>query len=346
MKVIAIGDIHIKEDALPDINELEKKVCELIKKENPDFVVIMGDILNDHERIHTVCLNKAYDFIRNVRDLAETHILVGNHDTITNNEFLNENHWMNGLKEWKNVFIYDTVVVRKMEGKKIVFSPYVFAGRFEEALSTVDWKDADCIFCHQEIQGCKFGYMISVAGDKWELDYPFIVSGHIHNHQTPQPNVYYTGSSRQVAYGESEKNIIPIVHFDETDSYPTIEEIDLNLPRKHIVYRTLDDVENFEVGEDNKDNIKLTVTGDYDQFKSFKKTTKFKDLKSKGVKVVFKSKKKNDDHKIFKNENGSEKDFKTILSTLVLFEKNPKLSSLYELVVNNNQVSEKDFMFM
>ena len=69
------------------------------------------------------------------------------------------------------------------------------------------------IFSHQEFSGCKMGAIISIEGDKWSLDYPHIVSGHIHSRQIPQKNIYYPGAAMQHAFGESEKNIIAFLKY-------------------------------------------------------------------------------------------------------------------------------------
>ena len=57
------------------------------------------------------------------------------------------------------------------------------------------------------------GAIISVEGDKWSLKFPNVISGHIHERQIPQKNIYYPGSAMQHAFGESKKNIIAHLNF-------------------------------------------------------------------------------------------------------------------------------------
>ena len=57
----------------------------------------------------------------------------------------------------------------------------------------------------------------SVEGDKWSLEYPNVISGHIHSNQTIQKNVYYPGAAMQHAFGESHKNVIPCMKFEGGD---------------------------------------------------------------------------------------------------------------------------------
>ena len=185
MKVIAIGDPHFKVKNIPKVEIFIEKLLVLIQNENPDFIVVLGDLLHNHERIHSLVLNKAYEFIEKLRNEAFTYILVGNHDLINNQQFQTENHWMNGMKEWDNVKIIDRAFTRNHGNHKFVFCPYVPVGRFNESLETLDenWQDACCIFAHQEFDGCKMGAVISEHGDKWSTDLPFVISGHIHSNQ-------------------------------------------------------------------------------------------------------------------------------------------------------------------
>jgi DNA repair exonuclease SbcCD nuclease subunit len=272
-----------------------------------------------------------------------------------NQQFLSENHWMGAMKEWDNVVIVDKVISDVFNGEKFVFIPYVFPGRFVEALNTMedDWHDASCIFAHQEFSGCKMGAIISVEGDKWPLTNPHVISGHIHSRQIPQPNIYYSGSAMQHAFGESEKNIIAYLTFKNSE-YER-EEINLSLPRKKIIYMDADDIDDYEI-PDTEDKLKITVSGVYDQFKAFKKTKKYKDILEKGIKIIFKPKriekkerilKEDDDHYDYKDEDITDStDFTMILSNIVNDQKNPHLLEMFELVVNNKKISSEDIIFL
>lgn len=345
-KVMFIGDPHFQVSNICEVDLFLDKINKLATESKPDMIVIAGDILHTHERLHTLALNKAYELVKYMRHIAPTYILVGNHDMCNNQQFLTDNHWMNGMKEWDNVVIVDEVIIDTMGGKKMVFVPYVPSGRFEEALNTAQgWEDADCIFAHQEFYGCKMGAIVSVDGDKWPLNAPPVVSGHIHSKQTPQANIYYSGSAMQHAFGESEKNIIAILTFHSDNAKYELDEVDLSLPRKKIVYVDVDAVEKYEVKE-TQDQIKLTVKGDYEEFKALKKTKKYKDIIDKGVKVVFKPKKLSETVKYESKDVVSGTSFGDILSTIITNERNAYLMQSYELVLNGKEISEEDVMFL
>lgn len=353
--VLFIGDPHFQVSNIPEVDLFLERIINLATEKQPDLIVVAGDVLHTHERLHTIALNKAYELINNMRLISKTYVLVGNHDYIQNQQFLTENHWMNGMKEWENTIIVDEVMTETINGEKFVFVPYVPPGRFQEALNTLreDWDDASCIFAHQEFSGCKMGAIVSVEGDKWPEDFPHVVSGHIHSRQIPQQNIYYSGSAMQHAFGESEKNIIAYLTFQDRE-YER-EEIDLHLPRKKIVYLDVEDIDTYNVPK-TEDQIKVTLSGNYDQFKALKKTKKYKQLLEQGVKVVFKPKKLSKMKKQ-KDENGKDievvdevqtsgTDFTTILNSIVTERQDPYLFQAYELIVNGKQTDLGDVMFL
>ena len=349
MKVITVGDPHFRVDNIPEVDMFIEKMEALAREESPDIIIILGDVLHTHERIHTIPLNKAYEFIQKMSLIAKTYVLVGNHDYIQNQQFLTENHWMNGMKSWENVCIVDKVVHVPFGNYNFVLCPYVPNGRFEEALNTLetfDWKQSNCIFGHQEFYGCKMGAIVSVEGDKWDLTYPQVVSGHIHSRQKIQDNVYYPGSALQHAFGESDKNIIAVLTFQPTGSSYCLKEHDLSLPRKKIMYMDIDHVDTFKIPQ-TEDDIKLTLKGSFEEFKAFKKTEKYKELTSQGMTVVFKSDAKktiDEDQQTFAKT--SEYDFKSILRHLILEAHDDFLYVQYERVVNNHIVDPDEQMIV
>lgn len=333
MKFLVIGDPHFRVDNVQETEVFIQKITELAKLKSPDVIVILGDVLHTHERIHTIPLNLAYTFVDEMRKITLTYVMVGNHDMISCSQFLTTNHWMNALKEWKNVVVVDNV---KDIDDRFFFCPYVENGRFIEALNTSnkDWKKADLIFAHQEFFGCKMGGIISESGDKWDETYPHVISGHIHSKQTLK-NIFYTGSAMQHAFGESEDNIILFVN-DNSE----FEEIDLGLSRKRIVYVNLDT--DFKIPK-TEDKLKVSIDCDYESFKAFKNTLKYDQLIQSGVKVVFKPKKNTQQEDVI---DYTESNFSGILNSIILNEKNTYLYSVYESIVNGKDIDPNNIMFL
>ena len=345
--IIFIGDPHFKVDNIPEVEMFIDRIEQLCKNKQPDLICVGGDLLHTHERLHTLPLNKAYELIDRLRKISLTYVLVGNHDMIGNQQFLNTNHWMNGMKEWDNVVIVDKVEKYEINSLQFVFVPYVPPQRFEEALNTIgdDWKKSNCIFAHQEFEGCKMGAIVSSDGDKWNKNYPNVVSGHIHSRQQPQENIYYSGSAMQHAFGESEKNIIACLKWTDNKTNYELDEIDLKLPRKRIIYTDISSIDNIDVSN-SEDKIKISVSGQHEEFKAFKKTKKYKELVKEGKKIIFKPTRKQVKEAKDIKELINETDFKNILNTLVYSEKNNFLYELYELVINGKKVNREDILFI
>lgn len=346
VKILVIGDVHFKVTNIPEVELFIQRITELAQKEKPDFIVILGDVLDTHEKIHSIPLNKAKEFILAMREVAYTYVLVGNHDFYNNSQFLNSNHWMNILKEWEGLEIVDTVVTCENEGEFFVFVPYVSPGRFEEALDTIgeEWKSASCIFAHQEFYGCKMGSITSLDGDKWPEKYPRVVSGHIHSSDHLQGNLYYTGSAMQHAFGESEKNTVAVLDL-EISQY-TCREVDLELPRKKIIATTFKKVMEFKIPS-GEDKLMLSISGiNPEEFKSFQKSKKYKELQKAGIKVKFNQQRSELLKEVDKEAATKGSDFREILHALVQKEKNPHLTAAYELLINEKVVSEEDIIYI
>ena len=123
--VLFIGDQHFKTTNIPEVELFIEKITELAENKKPDLIILGGDLLDCHERLHTVPLNKAYELINNMRRISKTYVLVGNHDIINNQQFLTENHWLNSMKEWENTIIVDKVMTEVINESLFVFVPYV-----------------------------------------------------------------------------------------------------------------------------------------------------------------------------------------------------------------------------
>ena len=70
-----IGDPHIQVGNIQDVNLLIERLINLAKEKKPTFIVIGGDVLHDHERLHTLALNKAYELIDNMRIIQPSSVL-------------------------------------------------------------------------------------------------------------------------------------------------------------------------------------------------------------------------------------------------------------------------------
>lgn len=281
--ILFIGDVHIKFSNLKDLDKLEDKMMQM---EDISSIVVAGDILDTHEKINSQLMNRAYQFIKNMRTVAPVYVLVGNHDYINNQQFLTDNHWMNGMKEWDRVQVIDYPRLVVGAGQVFVLVPYVPPGRFVEALNKLGpaWKTAACVFAHQEVRNCKMGCIRSIDGDTWDAEWPMLVSGHIHERQNVGDNVLYPGSVLNHAFGSDNQGISKLTFRGGVMSE---ERVDIGLQKKNIIYENVTKMANIPKEKIAVHN-KLCLSGEPKDIKAFKKTKEYTDLKKKGIKVTFK----------------------------------------------------------
>lgn len=299
MKVLTIGDVHIKVNNVPEIDEMTNKLIELTKKEQPDFVVLLGDVLDRHSTIHVSCLMRAEKLVLSLSEIVPTFVLVGNHDRPNNSNFLTDEHPFNAMKLWNNTYIIDTTKAYTFSNGEIlesnsseesknrfVFVPYVPPGRFNEALSKITSPlNCEAIFGHQEIENAKLGAIVSKEGDKWPLENPLLISGHIHDYDLLQPNMIYTGVPLMHSFGDKPDKTVSMFTFFNSEWKQ--ERIDLGLIKKVIIYLTPEQLENYSPPKDKL--VKLVIKGDEASIKTAAKLDKVQELKKQGVKVVFKT---------------------------------------------------------
>jgi DNA repair exonuclease SbcCD nuclease subunit len=317
-----IGDIHIKFNNLQDVDKLEQVIE---SRDKPDFIIVAGDVLDTHERLNTQLMIRAYNLFRTLKQIAPLYILVGNHDYINNQQFLTSNHWMNGMKEWPDVHIVDTPTWIRTHSRSYLLMPFVPVGRFLEACSLeAGWQDATCIFAHQEIYGCKMGAVQSINGDRWLSNWPLLISGHIHDRQKLEPNVLYPGSSLNHSYGQDNQGISLFSFDDLHDAHE--ERIDIGLAKKVIMYKKIKNLDESLVP--NELNVKLSLEGEYQEIKSFKKSKTYNELLKNNVKVVF----RNTESDLISKPDNPQHNFIHILHNFVLKENDDELLKDLELI--------------
>jgi len=215
VKCLVIGDLHFKTGNLIEMEELCGKIIDEIKKiPDLDFIVVLGDILDRHENINVFPLCYAIDFLCRLHQISKLFLLIGNHDRPNNSDFLSPFSPFSAVKNWENVRVVDTTYTEIIKGTRFTFVPYVFPGRFPEALNLdKEWGKSRAIFTHQEFKGCKMGKKTSEKGDHWDINNPLIISGHIHNYQVLQKNIIYVGTPIVHNFGEKKDKAIQIFNF-------------------------------------------------------------------------------------------------------------------------------------
>lgn len=329
MSILTIGDPHFKASTARDVEEFISKVLITVEKTKPDAVVVLGDILHDHERLHVSPWNNAVRFLQELSSLVETFLLIGNHDMVNNSSYLTTQHPFNCMKDHPNLTVVDTVIHRKISGVDCIFTPYVPPGRFIEAMETcdVDYKTVDVIFAHQEFKGCVLKDIKSESGDEWPEEYPLVISGHIHGRQQPQQNIIYPGTVMQHTFGEPDDKGLSLFTFVPEF---TEKRIELDLPKRLVIHYDVSD----PLPEINpRDYTKLVITGSYEKFKVFQQSDSYGQLIKQGVKIAFKHKKET------LGQKKSEKvKYHDVLKEVLAGKEDPYISRMYNRIFGSSLI--------
>ena len=287
MKVFIIGDPHFKYSNITDMDKMTEKIIMEAKRIQPDFIVIMGDVLDRHASLHMTPLNRAIKFFENLQEIAILYILIGNHDRKNNQEFLSDEHPFTAVEKWgKRVKIASKPFSDEINGEIFTFVPHVPPGRFMEALEYVKgWQNSKCIFAHQEFYGCNNGALFSLIGDKWDENLPLCISGHIHDFCILQKNIIYVGTPHQNNFGEKLDKTVSLFTFKENNSF-IHERIDLKLPKKIMHNITFEQIKDYNLTFN--DEHKIIIHGNPGELKEVSKHPNFIKWKKSGAMIILK----------------------------------------------------------
>lgn len=287
MKLLAIGDPHFTIKNQHDTSALEKGISQLIDEQQPEIVVVMGDILDQHEKLHVDPFVRSISFVKTLRMHVTKYgghliILIGNHDRPNNSDFLSGKHPLVGMSDSDNFTIVDTVKVVSIENINLVCVPYVPPGRFQEALDTIEIPENDVlILAHQEFIGAKMGAVVSMAGDEWGLDRPPVISGHVHDHQRLQENILYVGTPYQKTYSESANRTVSLFDLSGEITHTVLDtETRIRVPgvvKKHIIRINADMLTDFDLPEED-DYYKIYISGTTQELAAVKKHPRYGEL--------------------------------------------------------------------
>lgn len=298
-KVLAIGDLHCKVSSIQRFQEACRAIIKVIRQEQPDTIILVGDIANDHERIHSACMHAISTFLEYLGKLQiPTYYIVGNHDMVNNTVFLDPKmNTIVPLAAGTGVTVVSKPMVAwspalAAANLKLVLCPYVFPGRFQEALRTLapefNYESAHAIFCHQEFRGAKLGMLDSVVGDTWPVTWPLVVSGHIHDYDRLQQNIIYIGAPMQHGFAERLGKTISLLTFED-GRLQEEKRISLGLAEKSTLkteaanFKELVEAHQATFGAETR----LIVTGSSEELSKIKNSKLYKTLPMT-VKVILK----------------------------------------------------------
>lgn len=237
MKVLIVGDLHIKKNNTNEKLKLLQWIESLTKK--VDLTVYLGDIFHDHNIIHANIHNLFSNHLQNIQSKAI--IIEGNHDLWHPRD--------NTFSSLRSLLIpeYVEVVSSPINKHGMSFIPYYIN---KENFPNVGL--CRVIFTHNEFKGAHtpyFKFEEGIEGDNIDCD--LIISGHIHMGQK-LGKVLYTGTP--VADGVDDANQDKGVFILNTES-GKLEFIESPFPKIFLHKVNAADFKNFTVENNGHKHI-------------------------------------------------------------------------------------------
>lgn len=188
MRVLFVGDPHVKPSELQDCERLMEMVKRVATFEQVSHIVLLGDLFHTHSIIHLEVLDFWTHWLPRLSQNHAVVALVGNHDKSGDND--DPAHALMSLRQYASVVDSPTVI------ENVLFLPY-YADQsklVEFTNASSQWKT---LVCHATFDGSTYdnGFYAKDALDPNLLHVEHIISGHIHTPQT-FGKVWYPGAPR------------------------------------------------------------------------------------------------------------------------------------------------------
>ena len=268
VRVLAIGDPHFKKGNTRETSLMGPAIIKLAQQLQPDFIVNLGDTQELFDNIHPRPLTESVEWMAELVKIAPLYVLIGNHDIQNNKDYFSKYHPYAALKYWPQTTVVDQCLSITVKGQKFILCPYVYEGLFSQALLACDLprdqalikrkapvdveqltkqlSGVSAIFAHQEFLGAQMGPYLSTAGDVWPENYPYIVSGHMHEHHFPQANIHYTGTPIQHEFGSNTDKGVTLFTFHSWQQREYVR-YPLPVPLKKILHLSYSQVPNYQL---------------------------------------------------------------------------------------------------
>lgn len=217
MKVLFIGDPHLKITRFDLSKSFLKWLTETILKVKPDLVVNLGDTFDTHAVVRSEVMTEFMNHVYSVVDNGIPYVyLLGNHDQFKPND--SKYHALSHLVgKIDNFHVVDTV----QNLYDMTFVPYV------HDVAHFPSKTLPICVAHQTFKGADYGSIVTQDGvDPEAVSADVIISGHIHLRQD-LGKVIYPGSP--FSQGVNDINQVKGIMLFDTDTL-TREFITCPLP--------------------------------------------------------------------------------------------------------------------
>lgn len=282
MKILLIGDPHLKITKFDLAQKFLSWVNQVIKDQRPDMVINLGDTFHTHAVIRSEVVTEFKNHVSSVTELGiPYYYILGNHDCYKPDD--SKYHALQPF-DIENFHVIDEVT----DVGNMTMVPYIHDfDKFPTQTKPI------CI-AHQQFVGCDYGYYrpdIGVDADKVSAD--IIISGHIHKRQM-FGKVIYPGTPFAQSVNDIDESKGVMLFDSDTYEYSFIES---PLPLwKGLRYNLVDDtlMDIARVHHDlygtlnNKDYWVVEITGPKSDISGWMSSVEFDQLRQ-GKNVEFRT---------------------------------------------------------
>jgi len=196
MKILAVGDPHIKINNLDQGQLLMDYVLKVAIDRGIETVLFMGDLLHNHavkrvevEDFWVRCFNSFNDHS------IHCDVIVGNHDCVGSKEKEHLNS-LNIFNYLPNVTVYNEIVDVEKNGIVYTIAPYY--SDLDKFVVDTSKTQGKVLFAHQTFTGVQYsnGFYAKDGIDPILIKHDQIISGHIHKAQKIGDKTSYIGTPK------------------------------------------------------------------------------------------------------------------------------------------------------
>lgn len=196
MKILRIGDPHVKVNNLEESEALLRFSFDIAKHEKIDRVEILGDLFHTHAVVRLEVIQFWHNWLTIFSKEFETVVLEGNHDQ--SGDYASNYSALSVFKLADNENLH--IIEKPTLMGNIGYIPYIHdPQKFIDSANDLAQKGATVLVVHQTLLGSKYenGFFASDGADTTKISDKIIhiISGHIHSRQE-FGRIIYPGTGR------------------------------------------------------------------------------------------------------------------------------------------------------
>lgn len=182
MKILRVGDPHIRPSNIVEAERLMAFVLKIVTAAKVDRLEILGDLFHTHAVVRLEVLEFWDKWLQAFSDVIETVVLVGNHDMT--GDYNSGSHALTVFKRIKNERL--KIIDRPTQIGIFGYLQYIHGeSAFTDAVRQLASTGSKVLVCHSEFSGSQYdnGFYAPHGFNPDNVPFDTIISGHIHKEQ-------------------------------------------------------------------------------------------------------------------------------------------------------------------